>query len=416
MPHSLHPLLLDWPRRGDKPVKLQLTNSGAAGLHRGHPWLYAERIKQESHRGEPGELAVAFDAKKRFVAVGLYDPFSPIRMRALRTSKPGPIDQAFFAERIRLALARRLPLHNTGTDGYRMIHGESDGLPALVVDRYAATAVVKLYTLAWLPHLADCLAGLLEQQPLERIVLRLSRGMLQHPAQLRGLEDGQILYGEPLTETLTCRENGLIFEVDPVRGQKTGFFLDQRDNRARVEQLARGKRVLNAFSYNGGFSLAAARGGAVEVTSLDQSGPALESSKRNFALNTAHPAVAAARHLTIEDDAFKALAERVKQGQNYDLIIIDPPAFAVRRAQLKEALNAYGRLAHLGVSLLTPGGDIVLASCSNPVGPAEFRQTVCEAAARAGRPLRRLKETGHALDHPLDFAESRYLKCLFAQA
>ncbi|HEY5673770.1 MAG TPA: class I SAM-dependent methyltransferase [Malonomonas sp.] len=416
MIQTLHPLLAEWPQQAKKPVKLQVSNSGIASLHRGHPWLYAERIKAESHRGQPGDLAVVFDAKKRFVAIGLYDPFLPIRMRALRASKPGPIDRDFFAERIAAALARRLPLLQTETDGYRMIHGESDGLPGMVVDRYAETAVVKLYTCAWLPHLYNCLKILLEQQPLERIVLRISRGMQQHPDYLRGLEDGQIIYGEPISETLTCRENGLIFEVDPVRGQKTGFFLDQRDNRARVEKMARGRRVLNAFSYNGGFSLAAARGGATEVTSLDQSGPALASSVRNFALNASVAAVAAARHLTIEDDAFKALAELVKQKKQYQLVIIDPPAFAVRRAQVPEALVAYGRLAQLGVNLLAPGGDIVLASCSNPVSPEDFRQTVCDAAARAGRPLWQIVETGHALDHPLDFAESRYLKCLFAKA
>lgn len=416
MSDKLHPLLAEYPRCAAKPVKLQVTNSGMASLHRGHPWLYAEKIKAESHRGQPGDLAVVFDAKRRFVAIGLYDPFLPIRLRALRASKPGPIDRAFFAERIATALARRLPLLKTNTDGYRMIHGESDGLPGMVIDRYADTAVVKLYTLAWLPHLFDCLTCLLEQQPLVRIVLRISRGMKQHPEFLRGLSDGQIIYGPPISETLTCLENGLRFEVDPVRGQKTGFFLDQRDNRARVERLAKGRRVLNAFSYNGGFSLAAARGGATEVTSLDQSGPALQSSQRNFALNADVPAIAAATHLTIEDDAFKALAELVKQGKKYDLVIIDPPAFAVRRSQVKEALNAYARLARLGVSLLAPGGDIVLASCSNPISPEDFRKTVCDAAARAGRPLRKISETSHALDHPLDFAESRYLKCLFAKA
>jgi 23S rRNA (cytosine1962-C5)-methyltransferase len=416
MINTLHPLSAEWPRCSRKPVKLQVSNSAIASLHRGHPWLYAERVKQESHRGKPGDLAVVFDAKNRFVAVGLYDPLSPIRMRALRASKPAPIDRAFFAERIAQALTRRLPLLQTRTDGYRMIHGESDGLPGLVVDRYAETAVVKLYTCAWLPHLYDCLESLLEQQPLARIVLRISRGMQQHPEHLHGLEDGQILYGAPIEETLTCRENGLIFEVDPLRGQKTGFFLDQRDNRARVEKIARGRRVLNVFSYNGGFSLAAARGGATEVTSLDQSGPALESSIRNFARNAAVAAIAAARHLTIEDDAFKALAELVKQGKQYELVIIDPPAFAVRRSQVPEALIAYGRLAQLGLSLLVPGGDIVLASCSNPVSPEVFRQTMCAAAVKAGRPLQRIEETGHALDHPLDFAESRYLKCLFCKA
>jgi 23S rRNA (cytosine1962-C5)-methyltransferase len=416
MTSSLHTILSTWPPCAAKPVRLQVTNSGMASLHRGHPWLYAERIKAESHRGEPGDLAVVFDSKRRFVAIGLYDPFLPIRMRCLRASKPGPIDRDFFAERIATSLARRLPLLSTNTDGYRMIHGESDGLPGMVIDRYATTAVVKLYTLAWLPHLHTCLELLLAQQPLERIVLRFSRGMQQHPEYLRGLQDGQIIYGPPLTETLTCRENGLRFEVDPIYGQKTGFFLDQRDNRSRVERMAKGRRVLNVFYYNGGFSLAAARGGATEVTSLDQSGPALESSQRNFALNAAVPTVAAARHLTIEDDAFKALAQLGKQGRQYDLVIIDPPAFAVRRSQVKDALKAYARLARLGVALLAPGGDIVLASCSNPVSPEDFRQVVCAAAAGAGRPLRQIEESGHALDHPLDFADSRYLKCLFAKA
>ncbi len=416
MSRTLHPLLDAIAPIDPRPLKLQVSNSALAGLHRGYPWLYAERIKEESRPGKPGELAVVFDGKRRFVAVGLHDPLSPIRMRVLRANKPGPIDAAFFAERIARALERRKPLPGTNTDGYRLIHGESDGMPGFVVDRYAGTAVVKLYTHAWLPHLRLCLETLLEQQPLERIVLRLSRGMMQHPEYLYALEDGMILYGDPITETLSCLENGLRFEVDPVRGQKTGFFLDQRDNRARVERLARGRRVLNVFSYNGGFSLAAARGGALEVTSLDQSGPALESSQRNFALNAHVPAVAAARHLTIEDDAFKAMAELVRQGKKYDLVIIDPPAFAVRRSQVKDALVAYGRLAHLGVSLLAPGGDIVLASCSSPVSPEDFRRTMCEAAARAGRPLKNIEETSHALDHPLDFADSRYLKCLFAKA
>lgn len=416
MPSSLHPLLAELARLPGKTVKLQVSNSAMANLHRGYPWLYAERVKAESHRGQPGDLGVVYDGKGRFVAVGLYDPFSPIRLRVLRASKPGPIDRAFFAERLAAALARRLPLQGTQTDGYRLVHGESDRFPGLVIDRYAGTAVVKIYTHAWIPYLHDCLASLLELQPLDRLVLRLSRGLREHPDCLHGLREGQILYGEPIRGVLTCRENGLLFEVDPIHGQKTGFFLDQRDNRARVEQLARGKRVLNAFSYNGGFSLAAARGGAVEVTSLDQSGQALDSSKRNFALNADVPTIAAARHHTIEGDAFRAMAELVKQGQKYDLVIIDPPAFAVRRSQVREALNAYGRLAHLGVNLLVAGGDIVLASCSNPVSPEDFRAAVCDAAARAGRPLREIQETGHALDHPLDFAESRYLKCLFAQA
>ena len=212
------------------------------------------------------------------------------------------------------------------------------------------------------------------------------------------------------------RENGLSIEVDPVRGQKTGFFLDQRDNRARVESMARGKRVLNVFSYNGGFSLAAARGGAPEVTSLDLSPHALHSAERNFALNRDNATITAATHKTIIGDAFAEMAALAKAGNHYDMVIVDPPAFAARRSQVPEALKAYGRLTHLALMLLEPGGDIVLASCSNPVTPEEFRTTVNDAAQRAGRPLRNAEETGHAIDHPLDFAESRYLKCIFANA
>ena len=412
---QIHPVAARWAVEG-KVVKLRVSRSAVSALHRGYPWLFAERVKAESRAGLPGDLAVVYDAGGRFVAAGLYDPCSAIRMRVLRWGLPGPIDGAFFAERIAKALARRAALPATGTDGYRMVHGESDGMPGFVADRYGDTAVVKLYTPAWLPHLRHCLGALLENHPFLRVVLRLSRSVKEHPEHLRGLCDGDLIAGDAPTAPVLFSENGLRFEVDPVRGQKTGFFLDQRDNRARVEKLSRGRRVLNVFSYSGGFSLAAARGGAREVVSVDLSGHALESARRNFALNAQNPEVAAARHRTLEGDAFAVMADQARRGERYDLIVIDPPAFAVRRAHVDEALGAYGRLAHLGVTLLEPGGDIVLASCSAPVTPEKFRHAVCAAAARAGRPLREIRETDHALDHPLDFAESRYLKCLFAKA
>ena len=186
MSDILETVLAEWPQSAEKPVRLQVTNSGAAGLHRGHPWLYVEKIVSESRPGQAGDLAVVFDGKKKFVAVGLYDPFSPIRMRALRTSKPGPIDRAFFAEKIAVALSRRSSFLKTKTDGYRLIYGESDGFPGLVVDRYAETGVVKLYSLAWLPYLYQILTELLKQQPLERLVLRMNRGMQQHPSCCAG--------------------------------------------------------------------------------------------------------------------------------------------------------------------------------------------------------------------------------------
>ncbi|MHC5211046.1 MAG: class I SAM-dependent rRNA methyltransferase [Planctomycetota bacterium] len=418
----LHPLLVDWPAASARPIRLRVSASAESALRRGHPWLPVEKIQEQSGEGRAGDLAVVYDKKRAFLALGLYDPHSPIRMRVLRARDPGPVDRAFFAERVAAALARRTPLADTGpdaaaaTDGYRLIHGESDGLPGCVVDRYADTAVVKLYSHAWLPHLALLLDVLLEQQPCARVVLRQSRLLADAPELLGGLVEGQVVFGSPAEDTLTFRENGLRFEVDPVLGQKTGFFLDQRDNRARVGALAGGRRVLNVFSYTGGFSLAAARGGAPAVCSLDQSGPALAAAERNFALNAHLPAVAAARHELLQGDAFAVLADLAAAGRRFDVVILDPPSFARRRAQVPRALDAYARLTGLGLELLAPAGTLVSASCSSPVGPEDFREAVCSAARRAGRPLRDIEETGHPLDHPLDFAESRYLKCLFATA
>lgn len=393
-----------------------MSTSAESGLRRGHPWLYAERIQEQSHAGAAGDLAVVFDRKRAFLAVGLFDPHSPIRVRVLRARTPGPIDRAFFAGRVAASLARRRALLDGDTDGYRLIHGESDGLPGFVADRYADTLVVKLYSHAWLPHLATLVEVLLEQQPSARVVLRFARLLSDAPELLRGLHDGRTVVGEPCDGTLVYREHGLRFEVDPVAGQKTGCFLDQRDNRARVGALSRGKRVLNVFAYTGGFSLCAARGGAREVCSVDLSAPALEAARRNFALNADVPGVAEARHETLQGDAFELLAELAAAGRRFDVVVLDPPAFARRRAQVPRALEAYARLASLGLALLEPGGTIVLASCSSPVTPDDFRDAVSRAATRAGRPLRDVEETGHALDHPLDFAESRYLKCLFARA
>ena len=416
MSPDLHSAVTTWPAPADKPIRLRVSASAESGLRRGHPWLYAERIQEQSRDGRPGDLAVVYDRKRAFLALGLFDPTSPIRLRVLRARKPGPIDRAFFEERVTAALARRAELEATDTNGYRLIHGESDGMPGFVADRYADTLVIKLYSAAWFPHLEQVLGVLLEQQPARHSVLRLARLVSAETDALGGLRDGMTLHGEAGATPLVYREHGVAYEVDPVFGQKTGCFLDQRDNRARVGELAAGKRVLNVFSYTGGFSLSAARGGASEVCSLDLSGPALEAARRNFELNADVANVSGARHETLKGDAFAALAELAAAGRRFDLIVIDPPSFARRRAQVENALTAYARLASLGLSLLVPDGTIALASCSAPVSTEAFRDTVSAAALRVGRPLRDITETGHGVDHPTDFAESRYLKCLFATA
>ena len=403
------------PGPSEKRIALRVTPAAERALRAGHPWLFDQAIQQQSHEGKPGDLAVVFDRKSRFLAVGLYDPHSPIRARVLQQGQPAAIDRNWFQSKVAAAADLRQPLsRQSDTTGYRLVHGENDGLPGLVIDRYDQTFVLKLYTAAWLPHLKNVLPALLAIAPAERLLLRLSRAVQSQTESLYGLANGQLLLGPALEGSLLFQENGLTFEVDPVQGQKTGFFLDQRENRARVEGLAAGQRVLNVFAYTGGFSLYAARGGAQSVTSLDISRPALAAARRNFALNQENAAIAAADHETVAGDAFQVLGHFHEQGQLFDQVIVDPPAFAKSQAEVERALSAYAHLTGLSLALLRPGGILVMASCSSRVSAEDFFATVNRAAANVGRPLQEIERTGHPLDHPVGFVEGAYLKCLFA--
>ncbi len=423
-----------------------MTPAAQRALRGGHPWLFDRAITAQSGTGRPGDLAVIFDDRRRFLAIGLYDPTSPMRVRVLHHGASAAIDRGWLANKLAAAVTWRATLPESGTTGYRLVHGENDGLPGLVVDRYEDTLVVKLYSLAWLPWLADLRAalgevwrvsviarsggcdeaisgmeGIASHTPLAMtaapaVVLRLSRELERQPEYLYGLTDGAVLAGARPTGPAQFSENGLRFEADVLQGQKTGFFFDQRDNRARVGKLAAGRRTLNVFAYSGGFSLYAARGGATDVTSLDSSAPALAAAERNFALNRHLPAVAAARHTLLAADAFAALADLHQRGERYDLVIVDPPAFAKRESEVSGAVQLYGRLTGLALGVLAPGGTLVMASCSSRVSAAAFFTAVNRAATRAGRPLVELDRTGHAIDHPVLFPEGAYLKCLFATA
>lgn len=405
------------PAPSQRRLALRVHPAAERALRGGHPWLYAGAIRQQSHEGQPGDLGVVFDQKRRFVAIGLYDPLSPIRLRVLQQGRPAPIDRSWFAARLAAALALREPLaEDQRTTGYRLVHGENDGLPGLVVDRYDETAVLKLYTAAWVPHMPDLLAALLDRLALRRLVLRLSRDVAAQPAFLYGLQPGQVLAGPPLDGPVSFLENGLHFSADVVAGQKTGFFFDHRDNRRRVERLAADKRVLNLFAYTGAFSLYAARGGAPEVTSVDLSEPALAAAVAQFALNGAVPNVAGADHEVLAGDAFQTLQRLAASGRQFDMVVVDPPAFAHRQAEVPRALAAYRRLVDGALAVLRPGGTLVMASCTARVAAGQFFETVHEAAREAGRPLAEIERTGHPLDHPVTFPEGAYLKCLFATA
>lgn len=393
-------------------LRLRITAAAESIVRSGHPWLFADSIHELNRAGQLGELAVIFDRKDKFLAVGLFDPDSPIRVRILHAGKPATIDLAWWQTRLDQALARRHNLFDEQTTGYRLIHGESDGWPGLVLDRYDSTLVLKIYTAAWLPRLDEILALFKDTIPLERIVLRLSRNIQAVAEKQFQLRDGQILCGASPEGAVIFSEHGIRFEADVVRGQKTGFFLDQRDNRGEVETLARGRRVLNAFSFSGGFSVYAARGGAIAVTDLDISAHALESAKRNFALNQNFAGVAACRHDTVQADTFAWLERNANQ---FDLIVLDPPSLAKRATEREGAIRAYERLNSLGIARLSRDGILVAGSCSAHVSAVEFFDAVRRAALKSGRKFTELKTLQHPPDHPAGFKEAEYLKVIYLQ-
>ncbi len=398
----------------DRRLALRVTDAAELALRRGHPWLFDRAIMAQSDEGRPGDLAVIFDDRRRFLAIGLYDPTSPIRVRVLEHGTPATIDESWLCTKLSAAVAEREELAASDTTGYRLVHGENDGFPGLVIDRYETTLVAKLYTLAWVPWLPALRAALEQVCPGSRLVLRLSRELTHRPEYLCGLTDGAILAGHLADSAVLFSENGLRFEADVIKGQKTGFFLDQRENRARVGRLAAGRRTLNVFAYSGGFSLYAGRGGAPEVVSLDISTPALEAAQRNFALNRHLPTVAATRHEVLAMDAFASLQDMRRNGRRFDLVIVDPPAMAKQAEEVSRALQAYVRLARLSLDVMAPGGTLVMASCSSRVSAPDFYAAIHQAAARAGRPIVEIERTGHPVDHPVRFPEGAYLKCLFA--
>ncbi|MBK6792307.1 MAG: class I SAM-dependent methyltransferase [Anaerolineales bacterium] len=415
------PALSQLPSPSTQRIALRITAPAERALKQGHPWIFDQSITEQSHKGAPGDLAVIFDDKRRFLGVGLYDPTSPIRVRVLQKIKPATIDNNWFHEKIKTADAIRAPLRKQETDGYRLIHGENDGLPGLVIDRYAETFVLKLYTPAWVPHLKDVCAALQQTQHFDHLILRLSRTLNKQADELHGLTDGMTLTASPdkgqTPEGLVLfKENGLTFECDPINGQKTGFFLDQRENRERVRDMSEGKSVLNVFSYTGGFSLYAADGGATEVVSVDFSTPATQATLRNIQHNQNKPNVKNAKFETLDQDAFEALMQMKAEKRQFDIVILDPPMFAQNQSQVETALAAYRRLTHLGLDVLKRGGILVQASCSSRVSTVEFFDAIHRSARETGRPLEEIERTGHALDHPITYKEGAYLKCLFATA
>lgn len=394
-------------------MALRVSSSALRELRRGHPWLFDQAIERQSFDGKAGDLAVVFDGDRQFTAIGLYDPESVIRVRVLQHRKPATIDRGFWRSAlVKAAELRRPLLESRETTGYRLINGENDGLPGLILDRYAGTVVCKVYSASWFPHLGDLL-GQLDAEvvgfEVTDVVLRLARQVAR--GETYGLVDGQVLAGQG-TEPQLFSENGLRFEAHPVSGQKTGHFLDQRDNRGRVAELSEGAQVLDVFSCTGGFSVHAAAAGATHVHSVDLNPWAIDTIGNNLALNA--EAVAGCEHRSTVGDAFDVMETLAKEGERYDMVIVDPPSFAMKQADVGRARRAYSRLTELALPLIVDGGTLVQASCSSRVTAEEFFDLVHFTAERGGYRLDELERAEHAIDHPIGFAEGAYLKAMFA--
>jgi len=341
-----------------------------------------------------------------------WSPASQIRARMWSFAAEETIDHAFFKRRVAAAVARRAVLPElAGQQGLRLIHAESDSLPGVIADRYGDTVVVQLTTAGadkWRAAIAD---SLLKATGCARIYERSDVEV----RKLEGLEPvtGWI-HGVAADEELVIAENGVRMTVDIVGGHKTGFYLDQRDNRRRVAELARDRRVLNCFCYTAGFSLQALAGGAREVVSVDSSGPALATAQRNLALN---PQLDKSRALWREADVFAELRNLRAAGEHYDLVILDPPKFAHTAAHAERAGRAYKDINLQALQLLAPGGLLMSYSCSGGVSAELFQKIVAGAALDAGRTARVVQRLHGAADHPVDlaFPEGEYLKGLLLQ-
>ena len=374
-------------------------------LLRFHPWVFSGAIQYADKDIEEGEIVRVLSNQGDFIAIGHYQ-IGSIAVRVL-SFEDIPIDAAFWQSRLTSSLKMRQAIgiaDNPDNNTYRLVHGEGDLLPGLVIDVYGKTAVMQAHNVGM--HV--CRMDIAQQlkmvmgDRLENIYYK-SETTLPFKAGL-GQENGFVYGG---SEDNIAVENGLKFHVDWLRGQKTGFFVDQRENRSLLEKFAKGKRVLNMFCYTGGFSFYAMRGGAQLVHSVDSSAKAIELTNRNVELNFP----ADNRHQAFCEDAFKYLEEA---GDQYDLIILDPPAFAKHRGALHNALKGYTRLNNKALQKIQPGGILFTFSCSQVVTKDNFRNAVFTAAALAKRKVRILHQLHQPADHPINIyhPEGEYLKGL----
>lgn len=381
-----------------KPSRLHLRKPLERHLRAGHPWIYADALERVPLAS--GTVVDVLSSNDRFVARGIYDAGSPIAVRVLTLVESEAVDEALIERRLEQALeSRRGIWSGNETNAFRWCNGEGDFLPGLVVDVYDHTAVVRVDGTAartLLPWVVAALSRLGSSHGIAHIIER-SRG-----------DEAGVLWGPPPPETIEIQEAKVRMAVDVLHGQKTGSFLDQRENRRAIRPYAAGEEVANLFAYTGGFSLHAALAGARMVTSVDIAAPALIAARHNFTLNGLDPRL----HRFDVDDAFDWLARVRRQNRDFGLVIVDPPSFAPSERVLSRALTAYRRLMSEALSVVRPGGILAASSCSSHVSLEAFLAMLGDAGADTNRPLRILEIHGQPIDHPTlpAFPEGRYLK------
>lgn len=385
--------------------KVYLKAGKEESLKRFHPWVFSGAIARVESEPEEGEIVDVYTSKKEFIACGHFQ-IGSIAVRVL-TFRQEEINREFWRRRLAVALDMRRSLglvDNPENNTYRLVHGEGDNLPGLIIDVYGGTAVMQAHSAGmhvYRMEIADALSEVMGD--IVKHIYYKSETTLPYKADL-GPENGFIKGGSPENVAL---ENGLKFHVDWLKGQKTGFFVDQRENRHLLERYSKGRNVLNMFCYTGGFSFYAMRGGANLVHSVDSSAKAIDLTNQNVELNFPGDD----RHQAFAEDAFKYLD---RMGDQYDLIILDPPAFAKHRDALRNALRGYSKLNAKAFEKIKPGGILFTFSCSQVVDKKDFRNAVFTAAAQSGRSVRILHQLTQPGDHPVNIyhPEGEYLKGL----
>ncbi len=374
----------------------------------GHPWVYESSIIKQSKQGEAGDVAIIFNQRKnQFLAIGLYDPHSVIRIKIIHKGNSAKIDKFFFFSKFQDALEIRKPLLETDTSAFRLIYGENDGLPGLIVDVYNDHTVIKLYSAIWLPFLGDFKEILRELLEIKVIILRLNR--LLQKSNLK-VNDGDVILGQLENEDIIFKEHGLKFKANLIKGHKTGYFLDHRNNRFKVRGLSKEKAVLDIYSYAGGFSVNALAGGARSVTSLDISGQALALAEENATLNDL-----AQNHKIMVSDAFEGIQSLARRKQKFNLIICDPPSFAKSENQIEKAIQSYRQLVRNLLPIIERKGILLMASCSSRVSKEVFYELVIEEIELSKRRYQILEKATHDIDHPEGIPELSYLKSIYIQ-